>query len=519
MEFFDWEALAEEEAAKSNKVEGSAGNALEQQPAKQVKTCVECEDGVEEVLAQGGMIQREQRDEKPAQAIAAEDLTATLDAMIAAGMSRTPREGAPQLQAARASRAPQECLDDPYSELRDSVCGFWPWCTLCSQWSTVDHLHGNRHMRRVRMREIQQATSAHPTDRAAAHEEEKKLETSKGFTELEPLWDVSPPWCTNSALVERFRRSFVEAKECPEKLFDMRWGRSHPDVAAGNKLDETTESVLLAMLAQHEIIKDACTLDFVGTIDRTWVLERVGDQFEEERLEDVIEEYWIDLLLRTEGPTGASATGASETGDNVQCFQCPRTDTGLWGEQPVDIWLKVTFATTDMDMQLIAKELWGIARESNQGTVVLRPELFAKHFDADFRAQGESKQVPRKLGQADPCGTAGRSGTAASSSAPAECVGGRYAEIRDYNGEPWPWCTLCGKWSTVEHLHGKDHVKKTKLQPPANPVAGLQLQPPADTALASEPPWAKSAEEGRNASGSLPEKKRLQVASMWNLAI
>lgn len=50
---------------------------------------------------------------------------------------------------------PQECLDDPYMELRrwDSGQKLWPYCTLCYCWSDKAHLAGARHIKRLQSAE------------------------------------------------------------------------------------------------------------------------------------------------------------------------------------------------------------------------------------------------------------------------------------------------------------------------------------------------------------------------------
>lgn len=50
---------------------------------------------------------------------------------------------------------PQECLDDPYMELRrwDSGQKLWPYCTLCYCWSDKGHLAGAKHIKRVQTAE------------------------------------------------------------------------------------------------------------------------------------------------------------------------------------------------------------------------------------------------------------------------------------------------------------------------------------------------------------------------------
>lgn len=130
----------------------------------------------------------------------------------------TAAAAAAQADLAIALRAvpPQECLHDPFAELKDwEDGGKWPYCTACRVWSDLAHIRCQRHVRRLTSWGYLPSGASGPSPTLAA------APTAPGETAgLQPPTSgvPGPPWQQPYALGGHPKRA--PPTPTPEQIYD-----------------------------------------------------------------------------------------------------------------------------------------------------------------------------------------------------------------------------------------------------------------------------------------------------------
>ena len=95
------------------------------------------------------------------------------------------QEAPKPLKPTKDTRIPQECLDDPFMEMRPWGPDVqWPWCTACGCWSDGSHIIGKQHQKSKRKMEEAASEGAVKKDSSEPDSGSSRPQSARGIPEI-----------------------------------------------------------------------------------------------------------------------------------------------------------------------------------------------------------------------------------------------------------------------------------------------------------------------------------------------